>query len=301
MVGISGLNLVAKDLKSLPKTVKTAEKTVQKVVSNATNTVYPTAQISVPYSNIAERVGYDGAFGESAFDAIRAHMYPQIFENYEVGAGIVKGKTNKIFEALKNLNEQFSKPGKEIRLAPLYDNSLRGRNIVTMPVEAMEQVKQQGIQRVIDLRAEASVSSNRLTIKDGKKYVDGLEYIHIPMNYGSGKEDLDTMKLLPQFFDAMNKGNVYIGCNLGSHRTDFALGLNYALNTATKEASPILYLPVTKVTEGIRRVYKKLMTLSPADRKALGLSEEFYAQLPKDKQELNKRLLKIASMTTETK
>lgn len=299
MVNFSTFSTIAKDVKPFVKTL-------QKGVSEATHTVSKEIKpqrmkIPVPYANEVERFGYDGAFSESAFDAIRAHMYPQIFENYEVGAGIVKGPTNKIFESLKGLNEQFSKPGKEMRLAPLYDNSLRGRNIVTMPDEAVIKVKQQGIQRIVDLRAESSISSARITMKNGKKYVDGLEYIHIPMNYGSGKEDLETMRLLPKFFEAMNKGNVYIGCNLGSHRTDFALGLNYALNTSTKNAAPVLYLSVPKVTEGIRRVYNKLMLLSPENRKALGLSEEFYAQLPKTKQELNQRLLNISRMTKEAK
>lgn len=270
--------------------VKQIAKEVKQAGATATGYSIPTS---------LEPIGYDGAYESSVYDAIRTHMYPQIFENYEVGKGIIKGKTNKIFEALKKMNEKYTGK-KEIRLAPLYDNSLRGRNIVTLPLEAMEEVKKQGIKRIIDLRSEASVSSQRLTVKDGKKYVDGVEYLHFPVNYSSSSEDIKTMKNLPKFFEAMDKGNAYIGCSLGAHRTDFAIGLNYALNPNAKEVAPALYLTPQKVTEGIRRVYKKLMAMPPEDRKALGLSDEFFAQLP-DKNTLNKRLVDIANATKEAK
>ena len=279
-------------------TVITANSGKAKQIAKEVKQVGTTATgYSIPTS--LEPIGFDGAYESSVYDAIRAHMYPQIFESYEVGKGIVKGKTNKIFEALKKMNEKYTGK-KEIRLAPLYDNSLRGRNIVTLPLEAMEEVKQQGIKRIIDLRSEASVSSQRLTIKDGKKYVDGVEYLHFPVNYSSSSEDIETMKNLPKFFEAMDKGNAYIGCSLGSHRTDFAIGLNYALNPNAKEAAPVLYLTPQKVTEGIRRIYKKLMAMPPEDRKALGLSDEFFAQLP-DKNTLNKKLVDIANATKEAK
>ena len=250
----------------------------------------------------AERIAYDGAYEPSVYDAIRAHMYPQIFSDYSVGKAVVKGKSNDTFKTLEHLNKEYSKKGKEIRLAPIGTDSVRGRNIVTMPKEALEDVKQKGIQRIVDLRAEVNSTLNgRLNIKDGVQYVDGLEYVHVPVSYKDGLEDLNSIKAFPKFFDAMDKGHVYIGCNQGSHRTDFAVALNYALNTPTKDVPPILYLTPVDVTNGIKRIYKKIQKMSPSEKQALGLTDEFMAKLPKDKDVLNERLIKITNATKEAK
>lgn len=281
------------------KLAETAKETATET-AKATTKVTPTKANYEAYTYQMERIGYDGANDSSAFDAIRAHMYPQIFEDYNVGKGIVKGKENEVFKGLKHLNEQYANTKKELRLAPLPNGSVRGRNIVTMPLEAMEEVKQQGIKRIIDLRAEASVSPRRMSVKNGHKYVDDVEYVQVPLNYGDGKGDTETIKHLPEFFNTMNKGNVYIGCALGSHRTDFAVGLNYALNPEATEVAPALYLPPRKVTEGVRRIYKKITTMTPENRKALGISDDFIASLP-DKQTLDRKLINIANATKEAK
>ncbi len=250
----------------------------------------------------AERIAYDGAYEPSVYDAIRAHMYPQIFSDYSVGKAVVKGTSNDTFKTLEHLNKKYSQKGKEIRLAPIGTDNVRGRNIVTMPKEALEDVKQKGIQRIVDLRAEVNSTLNgRLNIKDGVQYVDGLEYVHVPVSYKDGLEDLNSIKAFPKFFDAMDKGHVYIGCNQGSHRTDFAVALNYALNTSTKDVPPILYLPPADVTNGIKRIYKKIQKMSPSEKQALGLTDEFMAKLPKDRDVLNERLIKITNATKEAK
>lgn len=290
--------------KALTQETATAAKEAKK---GATVTGYSTpTQVLEPVSpqfyEEIRQCGIDGAYEPSVYDTLRARMYPQLFENYNVGAGIVKGKMTRMFDSLKHLNERFSKPGKEIRLAPLGENSVRGRNIVTLPIKAVDEVKEKGIERIVDLRAEVNSTVNgRLKIKNGKKYINGMEYVHVPVSYNNGTEDLTTIQRLPEFFEAMDKGHVYIGCNMGSHRTDFAIALNYALNTATKEASPILYLPVQEATKGVQRIFNKINKMSPEDLKALGLSEEFMQKLPKDKEVLNQRLVEILSATKEAK
>lgn len=254
------------------------------------------------FSKEFERMAYDGAYEPSVYDAIRAHMYPQIFSDYSVGKAVVKGTSNPTFKTLEHLNQEYSKKGKEIRLAPIGQDSVRGRNIVTMPKTALEDVKQKGIQRIIDLRAEVNSSLNgRLNVKDGKQYVDGLEYVHVPVSYNNGLEDLAAIKAFPKFFEAMNKGHAYIGCNQGSHRTDFAVALNYALNTATKDVPPVLYLKPQEVSSGIQRIYKKIQKMSPSEKQALGLTDEFMVKLPKDRAALNERLVKITNATKEAK
>ncbi len=283
------MNLIGKNVKTVAQNTL---KSTQKVINKATK--------HIPDSY--ERIAFDGAYEPSVYDAIRAHMYPQLFTNYNVSKTVVKGKSNEIFEHLKELNEQFSKPGKEIRLAPIGNNSVRGRNIVTLPKSALEKTKENGIERIVDLRAEVNSTLNgRLKVDNGKNYVDGLEYIHVPLNYNNGLDDLQAIKTFPKFFEAMDKGNVYIGCNMGSHRTDFAVALNYALNTNTKEAQPILYLKPNDVTCGIQRVFKKIQKMTPEELQTLGLTPEFMQRLPKNKEELNQRLVKITNATMEAK
>lgn len=287
-------------LKHTVQEIKPATKVTTKEIQNvgAIGTSYTVGR---PYIEPIS-YGIDGAFEPSVYDTLRANLYPQLFENYEVGAAIVKGKATKVFNSLKSLNETFSKPGKEIRLAPVGKNSVRGRNIVTMPKKAFEQVRESGIERIVDLRAEVNSTVNgRLSIKNGIKYVDGIEYVHVPVSYNNGLEDLTTIKRLPDFFNAMDKGNVYIGCNMGSHRTDFALALNYALNTSTKEAPPILYLPIQEATKGVQRIFNKISKMTPEDLKAMGLNEEFLKKLPKDKEALNKRIKDIINITKDAK
>lgn len=262
----------------------------------------PVVKEFVPEFKEAERFAYDGAFEPSVYDTIRAHMYPQIFSDYNVGKAVVKGTSNPTFKTLEHLNKEYSRQGKEIRLAPIGQDSVRGRNIVTMPKQAFDEVKQKGIQRIVDLRAEVNSTLNgRVNIKDGKQYVDGLEYVHVPVSYKDGVEDLDAIKAFPKFFEAMDKGHVYIGCNQGSHRTDFAVALNYALNTPTRDVPPILYLSIPDVTNGIKRIYKKIQKMSPSERQAMGLTDEFISKLPKDRTALNERLLKITNVTKEAK
>lgn len=260
--------------------------------------VKPTRQTDYTYGYSEDRTAYDGGMSEAAFDAFRMRMYPDLFGTYEVKDKVVKGERNPVYKSLEHLDTQNNK--KPINLAPLGDNSVRGRNLLTLSYEIFDEAKANGIKRLIDLRAESG-DKNRIKEIDGKKYVNGVEYVHIPMDYSTGRCDSELIQNMSEFFDAMDKGNVYIGCNLGSHRTDFAIAINYALNTKTKEASPMLYLNMTDIVSGVRRVYKKIMKMTPEERKANNVSDDLLNILPKDMVEVEKRLKRIAQVTSEAK
>lgn len=254
--------------------------------------------VDYSYGYSEDRTAYDGGMSESAFDAFRMRMYPDLFGTYEVKDKVVKGERNPVYKSLEHLETGNNR--KPINLAPLGKNSVRGRNLLTLSYDIFKEAKEKGIKRLIDLRAEAKTSDGIKEI-DGKKYIDDVQYVHIPMDYSAGECDPELIRNMSEFFEAMDKGNVYIGCNLGSHRTDFAIAINYALNTNTKEASPMLYLNMSDIVSGVHRVYKKIMKMTPEERKANNVSDDLLNILPKNMKEVDERLKRIADVTQEAK
>ena len=250
------------------------------------------------YGYSDDRIAYDGGMTESTFDVFRKHLYPDLYGTYEVKGSVAKGNSNAVYEKVKHIDTNNNR--KPINLAPFGDSSIRGRNLLTLSPQIFDEFKANGIKCLIDLRAEAS-DKEKIKEVDGKKYINGIEYIHIPMDYSTGKCDYEIIQNLAQYFNAIDNGNVYIGCNLGSHRTDFAIALNYALNTKTKEASPMLYLNMNDIVSGVRRVYKKIMNMTPEELKANNVSDELLNIMPKNVKELETRLKRIADVTSETK
>ena len=96
----------------------------------------------------------------------------------------------------------------------------------------MPLLKDYGINTIIDLRAESNIE--RSAQFAGSK---GLDYVFFPIHYDQKltPEQIDSMKAsMPNFFDAMDKGSFYIGCNEGTNRTDVAFGINYLFNPNEK-------------------------------------------------------------------
>ena len=80
----------------------------------------------------------------------------------------------------------------------------------------------------------------------------------------------DLCNMLVEFIQTMQKGNVLIGCELGTDKTDFALWLNEFFNPKTE----------TYVDGALRGIYidiaKKIYQhLSQEDKKVMGWDEEF--------------------------
>ncbi len=93
-------------------------------------------------------------------------------------------------------------------------------------------VRDAGIKQIIDLRAESNEEKCKYIL--GKA---GLDYTLFPIYYAktfNNEEIKNTLSRFPKFLSSMDKGNYYIGCNMGTNRTDVAIGLNYLFNPKEK-------------------------------------------------------------------
>lgn len=171
-------------------------------------------------------------------------------------------------------------------------SSARGVTLNNKSSNFMKELKESGINCIIDLRREASKSSKYAN----NCYENGLEYFDFPLNKNmpifnnitgtklNTEERLKSNQIflekLPKFFEIMNKGRVYIACLLGLHRTDLAVTLNYLLNPKEPYAPPILSHMFLKneanlTNKYIASVKRLLMNLSETDRVKIGMSENF--------------------------
>ncbi|MBE7706123.1 MAG: hypothetical protein E7Z91_02620 [Cyanobacteria bacterium SIG30] len=132
-------------------------------------------------------------------------------------------------------------------------------------------MKDYGIEQIIDLKTSDYSDSFKHAVES-----NGLRYYHFPLD--SDKQDVrEIIEYLPNLFSVINKGNYYIACAQGLHRTDIALATNYLFNKNAGEQPPILYGHITK--KGIRceDIFKRtnsiFRTLTSEDRKRLGLSD----------------------------
>lgn len=151
------------------------------------------------------------------------------------------------------------------------DNCVRGESLSSKRNKhKLEVLKNFGLEQVIDLRT--SDHSDKF-----RDYVEhnGVKYSHFPIDAEvmSTREIID---FLPDFFNAINKGNFYIACAQGLHRTDIALAINYLFNEKAEEP-PILYGHQT--TKGVRvddifqRTNAIFKNLNEEDRNKLNLND----------------------------
>ena len=89
-----------------------------------------------------------------------------------------------------------------------------------------------GIRQVIDLRADYTSDAYR---KRCEEY--GISYFHYPVVRG-GRLDNPMAEHFPEFCSIIDKGNFYIACAHGLHRTDIALCLYWVFYAADKGIKP---------------------------------------------------------------
>ncbi len=143
------------------------------------------------------------------------------------------------------------------------ESLLTKRNICFLP-----SVKQAGIKSIIDLK----------TVDYTPKYTEQLEknslkYFHFPID-ASNIEDREIIDNMSEFFKIINKGDFYIACAQGLHRTDIALALNYIFNK-DETNPPVLYGHLEKSNVRCCDIFKRtnsiFKNLTEDDRKKLGL------------------------------
>jgi len=96
----------------------------------------------------------------------------------------------------------------------------------------LHNLKQNGIEQVIDLRTESNVDRCIQQCAYNE-----LGYTSFPIYYAK-KLTVDEVNLtrekMPQFIQAMENGKFYIGCSEGTNRTDTAFAINYLFNPNEK-------------------------------------------------------------------
>lgn len=116
--------------------------------------------------------------------------------------------------------------------APVY-GGVRGRTMSSRYQSfAWPTIREAGIQTIIDLREDGIYSR----LKDQcQKF--GLEYFYYPVD--NRCENIESMvELFPNLCQHIDRGNFYIACAMGLHRTDIALCLYWVFYAADKGIAP---------------------------------------------------------------
>lgn len=172
------------------------------------------------------------------------------------------------------------------------ENSVRGITLANCKPEILKNLKMFGINTIVDLR----MPSKDMGQYRAKCEANGIEYFHfplklnlpifnIPFTTSCSKEEFlkmkqDFLQKLLKFFEISNKGNYYMACELGLHRTDLAVTMNYLLNTKEPSKVPLLSHNydntikdfTNKYLAAIRNLFNNL---SSKDLKKLGLPTDY--------------------------
>jgi len=117
-------------------------------------------------------------------------------------------------------------------IAPVY-GGVRGRTISShKQAYAWKTVVAAGLRQVIDLRKDYSADRYPELCR---QY--GVDYFHYPID--NDRETIAKMvELFPTFCEKIDKGDFYIACAMGLHRTDIALCTYWVFYAADKGIAP---------------------------------------------------------------
>lgn len=117
-------------------------------------------------------------------------------------------------------------------IAPVY-GGVRGRTMSSRhQAYALLAIKEAGVKTIIDLR--------EMDKSDKLPYLckyHGLEYFHYPID-NHARTIAQMVELFPQFCAQIDKGDFYIACAMGLHRTDIALCTYWMFYGADKDINP---------------------------------------------------------------
>lgn len=142
-------------------------------------------------------------------------------------------------------------------------------------------LKDAGISTIVDFRGDATAK----LAQECQKL--GMEYMQFPLDHtlSVGKKSslprkvaTDFVIKMKKFFEIMNKGNAYVGCNYGIDRTNVGLAYNYFLNPKAEASCPPIILtwadsPNVKGTINrlIRCIQKTVKSMSPEQKAMLSI------------------------------
>ena len=177
-------------------------------------------------------------------------------------------------------------------LAPVSYNGVRGRTLSASSNNwLLPKIKEAGITTIIDLR-----TADHTDRFDHKVTSIGLEYKHIAIDSKNtdSKEIIDS---LPSFFEWLDKGNFYIACAMGLHRTDIALSIYYVFHPSV----PFENVPELRghrkdgklrCDDIARRLNSIMQSLTSEDLHKMNLPEDYEKEFKRRK----KRLFEVNSI-----
>ena len=184
------------------------------------------------------------------------------------------------YKKYNNLQLNYSKYFKKIKelnipnLQQIDNKGFRGESLsADRNNKYLPQIKKYGIDTIIDLRTADYTPRYNKQCKDL-----GFNYFHIPID-SKTISDREIINNLPVLFEILEKGNFYIACAQGKHRTDIAIALNYLFNPKYKGEPPVMYghvengkMRIQDIFTRANSIYKELTT---EDKAMLGWNKEF--------------------------
>lgn len=166
--------------------------------------------------------------------------------------------------------------------------SVSGATFSNRSIMDLKSLKEMGIDTIIDFRGEATGEFAKICEKAGLRYYNfNLNNVNNMTNPEYFiREDNEKIKItsafvdkLQKFFEMINEGNVYMGCQFGVDRTNIGLFLNYLMNSDVENAPTIITWPYERkkavANRNIKIVRKIIKRLTPEQRKQLGIPEDY--------------------------
>ena len=170
--------------------------------------------------------------------------------------------------------------------------SVSGATFSDRSIMDLMSLKEMGIDTIIDFRGEAMSDFAKICKKAGLKYYNfNLNNVNNMTNPEYFiREENERIKItqafvekLQKFFEMVNEGNVYMGCQFGIDRTNIGLFLNYLMNSNVENAPTIITWPYERkkavANRNIRIVRNIIKHLTPEQRKQLGIPEDYNVML----------------------
>ena len=167
------------------------------------------------------------------------------------------------------------------------ENTLSGSTLEMQPEETFCKLKKMGLDTIVDLR----LGENKNYFKKCSEAC--IKYFKFPLDFifSPGKSDIFVGKNrssvndsfvdnLSEFLKLVRNGNLYMGCQYGRDRTNFAIILNYLFNFNSKDTTPEILSSdigksrtlLNKDLDLIRKIIKKL---SNQQKKRLNLPNNY--------------------------
>lgn len=132
-----------------------------------------------------------------------------------------------------------------VDLAPVYDKGVRGRTMSGRGSNwLLDKVHEAGVTTIIDLRTADQTDRYYHNVMEA-----GMKYHSIPID-SKAMDVHQIIASLPRLFELMDRGNFFMACAMGRHRTDIAIALYYVFHPTV----PVDAVPEMK---GHRNVEKK--------------------------------------------